>query len=145
MRQAGQKWRREDPLVALATSPTGRDDPVVPEERTPHAGAPQADGAESAVPDGVTGKRELAHRLEVLDREDLPVDIHSARGIASLEGICPLRGVIRDGLIEQPPWEAARNLSGEQSPVDDECDGNHAVVGGHGRLLSPRPAGVLSA
>ena len=131
MRQAGQKWRRGDPLVALTTSPTGRNDPVGPEERAPHAGTPQADGIQGAVPDGVTGKRELAHRLEVLDGEGLAVDICCTRGVAPGECICPLRGIARDSAVIEPPWEVARNLSGEQSPVDDECDGNHAVVGGH--------------
>gem|GEM_PF-4780652 len=76
MRQAGQKWRRGDPLVALTTSPTGLNDPVGDlEERRPQVGAPETGGVHGAVRDDLLGKLVLARGLELLDGENLSVDI----------------------------------------------------------------------
>ena len=76
MRQAGQKWQREDPLAALATSLTGLNDLVGGwEEGCPQMGTPEAYGVHGAVRDDLLGKLVLARGLELLDGENLSVDI----------------------------------------------------------------------
>ena len=140
MRQAGQKWRREDPPAALATSPTGPNDLVGGGvERRPQAGTLQADGASRAVRDSLPGKRELAHRLKLLDGEDFAVDVvGGAAPVGAEECEGPVWGEEREGVVRHPPPTFHILLPGVQAP--QEKIGNNEMVGGHGRLLSPSPA-----
>lgn len=99
MRQAGQKWRREDPLVALTTSPTGRDDPVDEIVRRPEAGALEPDGAPSAVRNDLLDKLVLAQNAKFLDGADLTVEIGEAAPVGAGECERPLRGTDGEGRV----------------------------------------------
>ena len=99
MRQAGQKWRREDPPAALATSPTGRDDPVGEEEGRPEVGALDTHGAQGAVRNGAQGELALAVSFEFLDCADLTVEIGEAAPVGAGECERPLRGTDGEGRV----------------------------------------------
>ena len=99
MRQAGQKWRREDPPAALATSPTGRDDPVGEEEGRPEVGALDTHGAQGAVRNGAQGELALALSFEFLDGADLTVEIGEAAPVGAGECERPLRGTDGEGRV----------------------------------------------
>ncbi len=112
-------------------SAIGHDDAIGPEERAPHIGALQADGAPGAVRDGGPGDVTQALFHEVLNGENLAVDIyHVLERIASLERKGPLRGLASDQLIRGVP-ESHLNLPGEQPPEDEV---RHRDLGG---LLAP--------
>ena len=129
MRQAGQKWRRGDSPAALATSPTGLNDPVGGVVGCPEASASELDGASSTVRDNLLGKRELAHRLKLLDGEDLAVDVDGTTPVGTVECKRPVRGIVREGVIRHPPPTFDVLLPGAQAP--QEKVGNNEMVGGH--------------
>lgn len=130
MRQAGQKWRRDDPPAALATSPTGPNDLVGGGVvGCPEASASELDGASSTVRDNLPGKRELAHRLKLLDGEDLAVNVDGTAPVGAAKCECPLRGIVGEGVIRHPPPTFDVLLPGVQAP--QEKVGNNEMVGGH--------------
>ena len=136
IRQAGQKWRREDPLVALTASPTGRDDPVDEIVGRPEAGVLDANGVHGAVRDNLLGKHELAEKDKSINGEHLSVDISDTAPVGADEGKRAVRRVAGEGVIRHSPPASRILLPGVQAP--QKKVGNSEDVGGHGGLLSPR-------
>ena len=120
-------------------SAIGHDDAIGAEERAPHIGALQADGAPGAVRNGAQGELALALSPQLLDGDDLTVDVDGGVGlVAPSEGKAFRRGVTSKGLIRDPVFELALELPGDESPGEEKRDSDD--IGGHdGPFLLVQP------
>ena len=112
-------------------SPIGHDDAIGPEERAPHIGALQADGAPGAVRDSTSGDLVVALSFKFFDGEDLPVEIGEAAPVGAEECEGPVWGAESQGRVATLTPKTHVHLPGEQPPEDEV---RHRDLGG---LLAP--------